>query len=135
MPGMENLAPERHRHEQGIAFGAETLSGLAFHHLHVLVDTVHEPRREFAAELVVLGATLRGDGESGRNRQPDTCHFGKIRTLSAQQGLHLLGAFALGSAEVVNLFLAVLGHVCIPKVVGRWVNRLRSISPRGEHAN
>ena len=108
MPGMDMDEPERTETSKGIGAAAETFAGLLFQRLHMRLDGVHQPGRQFV--LFQIGvAGIGGDGEAGRDVQPDLRHLAQIRALAAEQHLVLAVTFF----EIVNVLFAA-GHGASP---------------------
>src|SRR5262249_1682385 len=61
--------------------------------------------------LIVMRADVGGDGEAGRNRKPEACHFGKARALAAQQIAALDVALGTAAAEGEDPFAGFCGTV------------------------
>jgi hypothetical protein len=57
-----------------------------------------------STKLVVFGTDIGCNGESGRDRDTNNVHLGKVCTLSAQQVLHVGFAFGLAVSKKVNAF-------------------------------
>ena len=103
MPGIENGEPERTETSSGSLIVAEPLAHLLLEKRDVgrdlLGKTLGESRRR---GVVVLHARLTGDGESGRNGEPETGHLSEVRALAPELELHLLAAFGSIPAEGVH---------------------------------
>ena len=113
-----------HADEQRVRVGAELLAELLLEHLDVLLDIVHQALRQLAAAVVVGGAGVGGDGESGRNGQADRDHVGEVRALAAEEHLLAGVALALRLAEVEDHLADRLGGGLLRRLGGRLLRGL-----------
>ncbi|OQA10498.1 MAG: hypothetical protein BWY66_00173 [bacterium ADurb.Bin374] len=74
-------------------------------HLQAALDLRVEILGILAPELEILGTAFGGHGETGRNRQPDMAHLGKVCALAAEEILHVLAAIGLLATEHVYVFI------------------------------
>ena len=106
MPGIENLAPERTRHQQRVGRVAEALAGLLLDLLAARSsDVVPQPVGKLLAGREVVVAGLGRDGEAGRHRQAGVGHLGQAGAFAAQQVAHRRVAFCVPAAEGVQVTL------------------------------
>ena len=103
MPGMEARA-RSHRDQQRVAGIAERLAGDAPDLRKRGRDLRLERWRIGHRAVVVVGADLGGDGESGRHRQAEIGHLREARALAAEQVAHVGAAFRGAVAETVDPF-------------------------------
>ena len=73
---------------------AELLADFFFHIGDGGFHVVHQAGGKLAIVIVIRGADFGGDGESGRNRQPDVGHFGEVGAFATQQIFQVFVAFA-----------------------------------------
>ncbi len=104
MPGIDAREPERTETSSGclsspnlrpvfLATAASAFSTCAF-----------RPSGNFARVRIVAVASLGGDGEARRHRQPERAHLGQIGALAAEQFAHRRIALGLAVAELVDPF-------------------------------
>ena len=90
-------------HEQRILEVAELLLRLLLEGGDAGLHLRLERRRIAALVVVVVGADLGGDGESGRHGQADAAHLGEVGALAAEQRLHRAVAVGLLAEQVDEL--------------------------------
>ena len=106
IPGIENLAPERTRHQQRVVPVARAAGRGRPRAARSAIVDLHPQLARLRARLQVGAARLGGDREPRRHRQAEVGHLGQVGALAAEQVLLVL--VALG--EVVH----VLGHAVRP---------------------
>ncbi len=79
--------------EQRVFGVAELLADLLFDIGDGGFHFVHQAGGNLLAVGVIFGTDFGGDGEAGRNRQPDIGHFGQVGALAAQQIVQFFLAF------------------------------------------
>ncbi len=55
--------------------------------------------------IVVVGANFRRDGETSRNGNSDTAHFGEVCTFTPKESFHRSISVALSCAEVIDILV------------------------------
>ena len=88
MPGMDSLAPERQETSSGFFASPKPLPVVASIGLQRGQLLIPHPFGELLARGQVGVAGLGGDGEAGRDRQPDARHLDQVRALAAEQAAH-----------------------------------------------
>ena len=91
-----------HRDQKRILGVAECLAGDAADLSERGFDLRLEALRIGFAVLVEIGTELGGDGEAGRDRQAEMCHFGETRALAAQEVAHAGAGFRFAAAEGID---------------------------------
>ena len=89
MPGIENLAPEAYRDEQGVVGIAELLAGCGLDFLHRGERLIPQFRGKLLTGSVVGVAGFRRDREARRHRQLGVRHFRKASAFAPQKIAHL----------------------------------------------
>jgi hypothetical protein len=84
---------------------SEPLPHLPLELLQVLVDLIHEARRQLPASIVVLGADFGGDGEARGNGKAEGAHVGQAHPLPSQPFPGEPGPPGAQFAEVVDPLL------------------------------
>ena len=85
--------------------GTHDLLGL----LNVEFDLALKIRRPLAAVVVVVGADLRGNGETGRHWKTDEGHFSEVGTFAAEKRLLFTVAVCFFATEKVDQFGSTRG--------------------------
>ncbi len=104
MPGMETR-------QQGIGGVPKLLAAGAFQPLQGFQDLFLDFLGELLAFLVVEGAYLGGDGETGGNGNVQASHLGKVAALAPEKVAHRGIALVAITAKRVDMF----GHR-VPRV-------------------
>ena len=95
-PGHRERGTRAHRHEQRVVAVAQHLAHLRLELRAGRRDLVHQAVGDPVAGSHVGLARVGGDGEAGRNGQPEPGHLGEVRALAPEQELLLLGAVLEG---------------------------------------
>ena len=115
--------------QQGVFLIAEFLAGDALHLVDVFHDLGLDLVADLAAVLIVLGASLGGDGEALRHGQTDVGHLGQVGALAAQELAHV--GIAL-SEQVTILFAHFHSSVFLSmpnrKIINLMVKRLAKLT-------
>ena len=93
-----------HADQQRIVGVAELLLGEFFEVRQVLGHFRAQLLGILSSVLEVVVAGFRGDGESGRNGQPNLGHFSKAGALSAENFPHVALAVRFTRSEKINVF-------------------------------
>ena len=124
--------PRANAHQQRIAGAAERAAHQGFQALQVRGHLVTETVRIGAPVLVERRAHLGGEREPRRHRDAQAGHLGEVRSLAAEQLLHVgppLGGPVSEEVDVLALVLA-LCHVCPPGVLPVGERCSRTVSRR-----
>ena len=93
--------------QKRVALVAELLAELFLHQFHSIFHLRLKHLGIGALVGVVIGADLRGDGETRRHRQADAGHLCEVRPLTAEQFLHFPVAIGF-FAEVIDVLSSLL---------------------------
>ena len=96
-------------HEKGVGGVTELPAHGVLEFCDGVVNLTVEGGRVTAVVIVVVGADLGGDGESGGDGEADLCHLGEVGALAAEEGLHLPVAVGFAVAEEVDVFYSLGG--------------------------
>ena len=109
MPGIENFAPERTDTSSGFSVDPSVAPAAFSSFFSCSAISLVDGGGNLRLLLVVDGADLGGDRESGRNGQAGVGHLGEAGALAAEQVLHVAVAVSLAVAEEVDVLLAFRG--------------------------